>query len=99
MDLKQYTHELIYEGKYIPLTDSLEQFRIVCPEYAPHEDKALSPSGVRAHLRTHMGDKSETRRLGNHPSIRAALYLLEGIHTGNENPDAFPRISRIILHN
>ena len=37
MDLKQYTHELIYEGKYIPLTDSLEQFRIVCPEYAPHE--------------------------------------------------------------
>lgn len=37
MDLKQYTHELIYEGKYIPLTDSLEQFKIVCPEYAPHE--------------------------------------------------------------
>ena len=32
MDLKQYTHELIYEGKYIPLTDRLEQFRIVCPE-------------------------------------------------------------------
>ena len=37
MDLKRYTHNLIYEGKDMPLSDSLARFKIVCPEYAPHE--------------------------------------------------------------
>ena len=37
MDLKHYTHNLIYEGKNMPLSDSLARFKIVCPEYAPHE--------------------------------------------------------------
>ena len=37
MDLKRYTHNLIYEGKDMPLSDNLARFKIVCPEYAPHE--------------------------------------------------------------
>ncbi len=37
MDLKHYTHKLIYEGKDLPLPDSFARFKIVCPEYAPHE--------------------------------------------------------------
>ena len=37
MDLKHYTHKLIYEGKDMPLSDNLARFKIVCPEYAPHE--------------------------------------------------------------
>ena len=37
MDLKHYTHNLIYEGKDLPLPENFTRFKIVCPEYAPHE--------------------------------------------------------------
>ena len=29
MDLKRYTHNLIYEGKDMPLSDNLARFKIV----------------------------------------------------------------------
>lgn len=37
MDLKHYTHKLIYEGNNSAIPDSFTRFRIVCPEYSSHE--------------------------------------------------------------
>lgn len=39
MDLKQLSHRLIYDSNNLNTTDIYSQFRIMSPEYAPHEEE------------------------------------------------------------